>query len=278
MPDERVLTHSMVAYGDPNHWQKKPHRGRKRCGMLLALPAARTRLGLAKKPAFDPDLKAGRLKDADPELTKILYTPMPAPAKAPAAPAGKTAASPAAGRADAPAAANVIGPKRSAWDIARDLYAAPTTLYAFPDGTTKRGDEIGNWNKMPAGTIVTVGQAASENVREGPSVVGEDGTPQELAGDAMAATTTFWFPPSKPYAAGSTMPLSDIAALPAGTKVLVGYRCGGPVAPKRPVFSICGNRWNRSDTWYWTKAGGLVSGASVTDRTIPKGAMVFYRE
>lgn len=287
VPDERVLTHSMVAYGNPNHWQKKVHRGRKRCGMLLALPAARTRLGLSKKPAFDPDLKAGRLKDADPELTKILYTPMPAPAKAPAgqleagrpdaaAPAVKSAA----GRpeAAAPAAADVIGPKRSAWDIARDLYAAPTTIYFFPDGTTKPGNEISNWNKMPAGTIVKVGQAASENVPEGPAVVGEDGTPQELAGDAMAATTTFWFPPSKPYAAGSTLPLADIAALPAGTKVLVGYRCGGPIAPKRPAFSVCGNRWNNSDTWYWTKAGGLVSGASVTDRTIPKGAMVFYRE
>lgn len=289
VPDERVLTHSMVAYGEPNHWQKQPHRGRKRCGMRLALPAARTRLGLAKKPGSDPDLKAGRLKDADPELTKILYTPMPAPAKkAPAAAAGKTAGKPAPGQpaaaADPPAAAtavqpgaaNVIGPKRSAWDIARDLYAAPTTLYAFPDGTTKRGDEISNWNKMPAGTVVTVGQAASENVRESPPAVGEDGTAQELAGDAMAASTTFWFPPSKPYAAGSTLTLEQIAGLPAGTKVLVGYRCGGPVAPKRPAFSICGTRWNKPDTWYWTKAGGLVSGDSVTDRTIPKGAMVFF--
>ena len=271
IPDENVLTHSMVAYGNPNHWQKRKHRGRKRCGMLLALPAARTRLGLAKKPAFDPDVRAGRLKDADPELSKILYTPMPAP-KAPAP--AKDAPDPAA----AGFASNVIGPKRSAWDIARDQYDAPTTLYAFPDGTSKRGDQIKNWNKMPAGTIVTVGPAASENGNEGLLVIGEDGSAQDLAGDAMAATSTYYFPPGRPYAAGSTLSLDAIAALPAGTKVLVDYRMAGPVTAKTPVFSLCGSKWNHPDTYYWTSGGGLVPGDRVTDRTIPKGALVFFRK
>lgn len=298
IPDENVLTHSMVAYGNPNHWQKRKHRGRKRCGMLLMLPAARTRLGLLKKPAYDPDVRAGRLKDADPELTKILYTPMPA-AKAPA---GKTAAAPpkpvpAAGPAAVPAhsdppapvlsppapapaafASNVIGPKRSAWDIARDQYDAPTTVYAFPDGTSKRGDQIKNWNKMPAGTIVSVGPAASENANEGLLVIGEDGTAEDLAGDAMAATSTYYFPPGRPYAAGSTLSLADISALPSGTKVLVDYKSAGPITAKTPVFSVCGSKWNHPDTYYWTSAGGLVPGDQVTDRTIPKGALVFFRK
>lgn len=285
IPDENVLTHSMVAYGNPNHWQKRKHRGRKRCGMLLALPAARTRLGLAKKPAFDPDVRAGRLKDADPELSKILYTPMPAP-KAPAAappakpadPAAPAPAKDAPGPAAAGFASNVIGPKRSAWDIARDQYDAPTTLYAFPDGTSKRGDQIKNWNKMPAGTIVTVGPAASENGNEGLLVIGEDGSAQDLAGDAMAATSTYYFPPGRPYAAGSTLSLDAIAALPAGTKVLVDYRVAGPVTAKTPVFSLCGSKWNHPDTYYWTSGGGLVPGDRVTDRTIPKGALVFFRK
>ena len=272
IPDENVLTHSMVAYGKPNHWQKRNHRGRKRCGMLLALPASRTRLGLAKKPAFDPDVRAGRLVDADPELTKILYTPMPAPKAAPKPAAAKQPAKPAAA-----SASNVIGPKRSAWDIARDQYDAPTTLYAFPDGTTRHGDQIKNWNKMPAGTIVTVGPAASENANEGLLTIGEDGSAQELAGDAVAATTTFYFRPGKPYAAGATLQLAEIAALPAGTKVLVDYRVAGPVTAKTPVFSLCGNKWNHPDTYYWTSAGGLVPGDQVTDRTIPKGALVFFR-
>ena len=279
IPDENVLTHSMVAYGNPNHWQKKKHRGRKRCGMLLALPASRTRLGLLKKPAYDPDIRAGRLADADPELTKILYTPMPAPKAAPKPPAAGKPPAPAPAPPPAPvSASNVIGPKRSAWDIARDQYDAPTTLYAFPDGTTKRGDQVKNWNKMPAGTIVTVGPAASENANEGLLTIGEDGSAQDLAGDAVAATTTFYFRPGLPYAAGATLQLAEIASLPAGTKVLVDYRVAGPVTAKTPVFSLCGNKWNHPDTYYWTSAGGLVPGDRVTDRTIPKGALVFFRK
>lgn len=285
IPDENVLTHSMVAYGNPNHWQKRKHRGRKRCGMLLMLPAARTRLGLLKKPAYDPDVRAGRLKDADPELTKILYTPMPPAKAAPKAPAAvpdkpapaKPAPIPPAS-APAASASNVIGPKRSAWDIARDQYDAPTTVYAFPDGTTKRGDQVKNWNKMPAGTIVTVGPAASENANEGLLTIGEDGTAEDLAGDAMAATSTYYFPPGRPYAAGSTLSLAGIAALPKGTKVLVDYKVAGPVTAKAPVFSLCGSKWNHPDTYYWTSAGGLVAGDQVTDRTIPKGALVFFRK
>jgi N-acetyl-anhydromuramyl-L-alanine amidase AmpD len=31
--DRNVLTHSMVAYGAPNRWHSRSHRGRKRCGM-----------------------------------------------------------------------------------------------------------------------------------------------------------------------------------------------------------------------------------------------------
>ena len=42
--DNRVLTHSMVAYGAPNKWFRTAHRGRKRCGMLFALRSVRARL------------------------------------------------------------------------------------------------------------------------------------------------------------------------------------------------------------------------------------------
>ena len=36
IPDNRVLTHSMVAYGRPNRFHRNYHRGRKRCGMIFA--------------------------------------------------------------------------------------------------------------------------------------------------------------------------------------------------------------------------------------------------
>ena len=108
IPDSRVLTHSMVAYGNPNRWHKFKHRGRKRCGMLLATPSARAKLGLAAGPSFDPDVKAGRLRNADPDLAAVLYRKAPAviaqaggasgapKAGTPAAKPGSAAKSPAA--------------------------------------------------------------------------------------------------------------------------------------------------------------------------------------
>ncbi len=73
IPDERVVAHSHVAYGAPNRWQKRRHRGRKRCGMLFAMPSVRRVLQLKSRPAYDPDTRAGRLVVGDPYLNKILY-------------------------------------------------------------------------------------------------------------------------------------------------------------------------------------------------------------
>ena len=73
IPDERVVCHSHVAYGSPNKWQRRRHRGRKRCGMLFAMPSVRRILNLRMRPAYDPDTRAGRLSIGDDYLQKILY-------------------------------------------------------------------------------------------------------------------------------------------------------------------------------------------------------------
>lgn len=73
LPDHRVVCHSHVAYGAPNKWHRYKHRGRKRCGMLFAMPSVRRQLGLTTRPAFDPDARAGRLRQADAYLQKVLY-------------------------------------------------------------------------------------------------------------------------------------------------------------------------------------------------------------
>jgi len=73
IPDERVVCHSHVAYGAPNKWHRCKHRGRKRCGMLFSMSSMRRRLGLKSRPAYDPDVKARRLVQADPYLAKVLY-------------------------------------------------------------------------------------------------------------------------------------------------------------------------------------------------------------
>lgn len=74
IPDDRVVTHSQVAYGSPNKWHKCKHRGRKRCGMLFAMPSVRTYLKLKTRPLFDPDVRAKRLVVKDAYLNKMLYT------------------------------------------------------------------------------------------------------------------------------------------------------------------------------------------------------------
>lgn len=73
LADHQVVCHSHVAYGAPNKWQRRNHRGRKRCGMLFAMPSVRAKLGLRAKPSFDPDVRAKRLVQADPYLAKVLY-------------------------------------------------------------------------------------------------------------------------------------------------------------------------------------------------------------
>ena len=73
IPDERVVCHSHVAYGTPNKWQRNRHRGRKRCGMLFAMPSMRRALNLRLRPAYDPDTRARRLVVGDPYLVKVLY-------------------------------------------------------------------------------------------------------------------------------------------------------------------------------------------------------------
>jgi len=73
LSDDKVVCHSHVAYGAPNKWQRRRHRGRKRCGMLFAMASVRRQLGLRSKPASDPDTRAGRLTVGDDYLRKVLY-------------------------------------------------------------------------------------------------------------------------------------------------------------------------------------------------------------
>jgi hypothetical protein len=140
VPDNRVLPHSMVAYGAPNQWHKKSHRGRKRCGMLFARTSLRRRLGLDSEPTYDPDVRAGRLVVADPYLESQLY--------------GARGASVARKSSED---GMVIAKGRSAWDIARDRYASADTVYVYPNGTRVRGNAVKDWSKIPAGTKVVLG-------------------------------------------------------------------------------------------------------------------------
>ena len=265
--DRCVLTHSMVAYGKPNRWHRKSHRGRKRCGMVFGLRSVRVELGLTSHPTYDPDVKAGRLVQADRELAKILYGPASVQNSAIKTYAAK--------------ANNVIAPGRTAWDIARDRYKSAETLYVFPKGTQKRGNEITNFRSLPAGTKVVVGGAQADNTREELLELGVDGaTAEEIAGDEWNRSATLYFVKSSRgmnVKRGDEMTQAQAKRLAKGTRILVGYRQAGQVTAATPAFSICGPLWNHAETFYLFPDGTLIAGNRVNETAIPAKARVFVQ-
>lgn len=133
--DNLILPHCQVAYGSPNQYNKRNHRPRRRCAMLLGRVETRKQLGLMSRPGFDPDMAAGRLvksTDADTNVAlNYLYERLEKPIDN-----GK----------DPPeekAVVKVIGKDGdTAWAIAEEEYNSKSTIYLFPDGLVRTGEEI----------------------------------------------------------------------------------------------------------------------------------------
>ncbi|MFQ5740425.1 MAG: N-acetylmuramoyl-L-alanine amidase [Acidobacteriota bacterium] len=268
IPDRNVLTHSMVAYGRPNRFHRQNHRGRKRCGMIFARPDVRARLGLRAKPGRDLDVEAGRLAVGDPELQRFLYA--------------RNAAGAVAAGVRLPAEGNVIRQGRTAWDVAREDYDSATTLYLFPDGSRRRGDEVVDWSRVPAGTRVLIAQSADRKGFEGFRQIGVDaGTPWQLAGDAYDDKTTIYFLPSGIVRTGEELKRKAsnriFSSLPAGTRVLVGYVYGGHVRSRRLPARIAGVKWNYPSTFYRFPDGRILSGDEIDPSAIPSKTLIFFQ-
>ncbi|MBN1365783.1 MAG: N-acetylmuramoyl-L-alanine amidase [Syntrophaceae bacterium] len=267
--DKNVLTHSMVAYGRPNIFHTKKHRGRKKCGMIFAHPEVRRRLGLSAGPTKDPDVAAHRLAIADHELHRFLYKP-PKVLAALKRPADQFASCP-----------MVITKGNNAWSIARDKYNNASTIYLYPDGRRLRGNEIREWNNIPVGTRVSFMDEEREQEFEGFLEIGKDGkSVRELAGDLYDDATTIYFFPDGLIRTGAKMKKSaSLRKLlnnpPNGTRLLVGYIYGGYVQKRRPISRIAGRRWNYPSTFYRLPNGRLLSGDEVEKKSIPVGTLVF---
>ncbi len=262
IPDQNIIPHSMVAYGAPNRWHRRSHRGRKRCGMQFADRSLREKLGLKSQPLFDPDVKAGRLVNADPYLALALFGTAREQTKAAAHFDGDSAM--------------IIAPGRSAWDIARDKYRNSNTRYLFPDGRELRGDQVTNWKSMPAGTRVVLSADARENDEERLLEIGTESGVGDLAGDEALASTTIYFLKDGRVRQGSEMTREQVDALPSGTRILVGYVHGGYLTAKRSAFDICGAKWNSPTTLYRLQDGRVLTGEQVTEGSLPPMAMVFF--
>ena len=269
VPDSKVLPHSMVAYGRPNRWHRSPHRGRKRCAMLLARESVRETIGLTEKPSFDPDVRAGRLVVADHSLERVLFGPDP----------GRRGGSARAAEPSFPEDPNVIGPGRSAWDIAREQYDSDSTVYTFPDGATRRGSDISNWSQIPVGTKVRVAERVSESASSGDRVqiLGRDGANAwEIAGGAYNEADTIYFLPDGRVRQGDQMSRGELDTLPEGARMLVGYVHGGLLTARRRAYEVVGAQWNLASTFYRYPDGSIRSGLEVDEKSIPERTMVFF--
>ena len=331
IPDHKVLAHSHVAYGAPNRWQKKSHRGRKRCGMLFAMPSVRRILKLSTRPKYDPDVRAKRLIQADKYLSKVLYgsidtmknvyepkkkkdekkqnqpasrkssdkseknkpkdkiqqKPQPgsktkeqnANQKPAAAKKPETPKKPAPAKTDKTGnAENTISKLVTAYDIAKDDFDSPKTIYTLPDGRCYQGNKIKDFKKLPYGTKVLVLKKRNQDPPEKFRTLGIDGKSlTELARDEAFTSRTIIVTPDGKFTKGSSLDKQSAAKLPYGTKVLVGYASGGPVSAYNTPLKICGSVW-RSPNTYYLISKTLIPGDKVNDKRIPSGTMIFYRK
>jgi len=255
LDDSAVLTHSQVAYGKPNRWVKKPHRGRKRCAKNFSHHDA----ALAPTWPFDPDVRAGRLV-ADSELASIYYAPRTARPRV--------------------TSDNVISSTNTAWRIAGDEYDSPTTIYRLPNGKTVRGDQVEDqigWNQIPKNTVVLLNQLESDRAGAGTGPVkslSNGNTAWDIAGFDYNKASTFYFFPQGRVASGRDV--SDWDELPANTRMIVGYRGPYKVTANKPAGIIAGNNYNKKDTLYYFPNKKIVTGDTVRDfKRLPKGVLVF---
>jgi len=267
IPDERVITHSMVAYGSPNRFHPYKHRGRKRCGMIFAREDVRERLGLREKPRIDKDVEAGRLRVADRELYSFLF---------------KTAYPSDPGQSEAAERNRVIDKNHTAWDIARDQYDSPDTIYLFPDGRSYSGSEIPDWGRIPSGTRVELESGPTSEEFEGFYIVQQEEPAAKIAGEGYAEKSTVYILPSGMVRTGQEMNSRAstrrlLEKLPVGTKILIGYVYGGHVKKTRSASWIAGRKWNYPSTFYYLPGGKIISGDEIDDSSIPVNTLVLFQ-
>jgi len=255
LDDRAVLTHSQVAYGRPNRWFSKDHRGRKRCAKNFV----RSRAGLGPTWRHDPDVRTGRLM-ADPHLATVFY--------------GKQRGTSLAG------GANVISKTNTAWMIAGGDYDSKTTVYKFPDGRLLAGDQVASkvgWDRMPAQTVVLLNQDGSDELlkNKGPVKTITSGvTAWSLAGRSYNRKTTIYFLPSGGVKLGSA--INDWDDLPIKTRLIVGYNGPYEIRKDRSAYRIAGKGYKDPKTIYYLPSNQILGGNKISDFSrLQSGTLIF---
>ncbi|MEJ2729859.1 MAG: peptidoglycan recognition family protein [Deltaproteobacteria bacterium] len=252
LDDWAVLTHSQVAYGPPNRWHRKKHRGRKRCAKNFI----RAKAGVNQTWTHDPDVLARRLV-ADSQLSDIFY----------------------GGKELYAEDGNIITRSNTAWSIAGGDFDSETTVYKFPDGQIYRGDQISDkigWNKIPSKTIVLLNQEYSSDLQSEGMIktISNGRTAWSFAGKKYNRDTTIYFLPSGEIKPGST--ISDWDDLPASTRLIIGYRGPYRLYKNRTAYRIAGLKYKDQKTIYYLPPNELLGGDEIKDfNQLPAGTLVF---
>ena len=255
LDDRAVLTHSQVAYGKPNWWFRKNHRGRKRCARNFI----RAKAGVGPGWTYDPDVRSGRLMQ-DPQLSKVFYGRRQYYAKTDDA--------------------NVISKSNTAWSIAGEDYDSRATIYKLPGGRVYSGDQIRDkigWDRIPAKTVVLLDHENGISLikSEGPiKTISDRLTAWSFAGKAYNRKTTIYFLPSGRIKSGSK--ISDWDDLPVKTRLIVGYRGPYKISKERPAYQIAGHKYKDRKTIYYLPSNQLLAGDKIKDFTrLPTGTLIF---
>ncbi len=292
--DDRVLTHSQVAYGVPNKWQANNHRGRKRCAMLMATRELRRQIGLNSEPRHDPDVLSGKLAIGDPYLNKVIYDNandrfVSTPYRRALAQVSPKQVITKMYTGDQ---TNIISPSRSAWFIAREQYDSPNTIYLFPDGKKQiRGDKIKDWSSLPNGTKIILASAPQNTAPEFEistpparmfKEVTEDTTPAiAIARGEAKSENTFYLIPGREVASGKDLALNEeslLWSLPKGTKILIGYKKGESISKDRTAYRISKESdrpWNSPLTIYRFPDGTVKTGDEIDPSLIQANTLIF---
>jgi len=251
--DWAVLTHSQVAYGRPNQWHRKNHRGRKRCAKNFI----RSKAKVSPTWTYDPDVLAGRLA-ADSQLSEIFY----------------------GGKEFYADEDNIITRSNTAWSIAGEDFDSETTVYKFPDGHIYTGDQISDkigWNRIPSKTIVLINQENSFDLIKSEGLIKtiSDGlTAWLFAGKEYNRETTIYFLPSGIIKLGST--ISDWDDLPTSTRLIIGYRGPYRLHENRTAYRIAGLKYRDQKTIYYLPPNELLGGDEIKDFSqLPAGTLIF---
>ena len=256
LDDKAVLTHSQIAYGKPNRWVRRLHRGRKRCAKNFE----RHKANLGPTWDHDPDVRAGRLV-ADKKLAKVFYSPRRA----------TVAAS---------TGTNLISLTNTAWSIAGEDYDSSTTIYRLPDGRTIPGDKIESlvgWSRIPPDTEVLLNQEEPEKiaVTSGPvKVITDNATAWSHAGKSYNRSTTIYIFPNGRVATGAK--ISDWDDLPNMTRLIIGYKGPYTIDRNTTAYRIAGQKHKSRTTVYFIPPRIVMAGDQIADFTsLPPGTMVF---